>query len=348
MKFLQLKIIRILVVFLVVFLLFSQTQILQNILWPKRVYAIGDLTVNWGIGFGNVGPIFTVTNMAPGDSKSETVQVTNSAPSQRSVGVRGVPTSAPSILSDALKITIKVNGTDVYGGVTGVKSLSQFFTDSQKVNGIFLVNLPVGESRNIDFIVNFDKNSGNEFQNLSLTFDLKIGLSIELPDACEAINFDGDPIIGTKKADTINGTPGNDLILGLEGADKIDGKGGNDCILGGAGADKIVGGSGQDVLFGEEGTDSMLGGDDDDLMSGGAGGDIMKGGNGNDQMHGEDGADAMYGEDGDDSLHGGNGADYLEGGNNNDVLIGDAQNDLAKGGNGTDTCDAETKISCEL
>ena len=41
----------------------------------SSAYAVGDLIVDWGIGIGNVGPIFTVLNMTPGDVEERDVDV---------------------------------------------------------------------------------------------------------------------------------------------------------------------------------------------------------------------------------------------------------------------------------
>lgn len=46
-------------------------------------------------------------------------------------------------------------------------------------------------------------------------------------------------IVGTNKANTLKGTPGND---------KINGKGGNDTIMGGGGVDVMKGGKGRDTF----------------------------------------------------------------------------------------------------
>lgn len=118
-------------------------------------------------------------------------------------------------------------------------------------------------------------------------------------------------IKGTSKAETINGTSGNDLIYGNGGADKIDGKGGDDCIVGGNGADTLSGSDGNDVLIGGDGADTL------------------NGGAGNDKLYGQGGADVMNGDAGDDTLDGG------------------AAADRANGGAGQDTCIAESKNSCE-
>ncbi|MBE9178156.1 calcium-binding protein [Oculatella sp. LEGE 06141] len=55
-------------------------------------------------------------------------------------------------------------------------------------------------------------------------------------------------IIGTPKADTLQGTAGTDLILGLGAKDVLAGGAGNDILVGGAGGDTLSGGAGADLF----------------------------------------------------------------------------------------------------
>ena len=290
----------------------------------STAYAVGDLNVDWGIGVGNVGPIFNVLNMAPGDIEERDVDVSNSAVSARPIGVRGIMTDGQATFSAALKIVISEGLIDKYGGTssTGEKSLSDFFTESAGPDGIPLSTLGPGDTTTYSFEVTFDEDSGNEFQNLSVVFDLKIGLSIALPDTCDQIDLLPNPIIGTSKAETLTGTPGNDLIIGLEGADKINGNNGDDCILGGTGADSINGNNGNDAVFGEDGADTINGNNGKDLLDGGKGADSIKGQNDEDHLIGGQDADTLDGGNSDDLLEGGDAADTLKGGNGKDILIG--------------------------
>ncbi len=312
----------------------------------STAYAIGDLTVNWGV-FPVGSPIFVVSNMAPGQSQNRDVVVNNGAPSIRPVGVRGVQVSETGSLGSVLEITISASGTDVYGGTTGTKTVSQFITDSLGPNGIFLTNLNPSQTKTINFKVDFPQSAGNDFQNTSIVFDLKIGISINLPVECDQIDLLPTPIIGTTKAETLNGTEGNDLIMGLEGADHINGHGGNDCILGGIGADKINGNIGDDAIFGDGGADTIHGNNGNDFIVGGLAADTIFGENGDDQLFGNEAADTLRGGNGDDLLEGGDAPDTLWGENGNDILIGGAGIDNANGGADIDSCDAESKSNCE-
>ena len=73
----------------------------------------------------------------------------------------------------------------------------------------------------------------------------------------------GDPactITGTRTADRLLGTPGDDVICGGRGPDRISGRGGNDIIRGGPGADRIDAGAGADTIAGGAGRDRIDGG----------------------------------------------------------------------------------------
>ncbi|MBI2621659.1 MAG: hypothetical protein HYW63_03400 [Candidatus Levybacteria bacterium] len=339
---------------------------LFGLLERKTAYAVGDLNVIWGVPDGD--PIFVVENMLPGDMEDRNVDVINGASSSRDVGVRGVKTEEIASFSGILDFVISENGSPIYGtgSSTGPKTLQQFFDESAGPNGLFLSTLSSGDTTTYNFKATFPEGSGNEYQGARVVFDLIIGISIPI-QGCEGIDLLPNPIIGTEKAETIRGTPGNDLILGLEGADIIYGMGGHDCIIGGPGAENsIFGGPGNDVIFGNEGADSIYGQGGDDTMFGGEGADKISGGTGNDHLIGGDDADVLEGGPGNDHLEGGDGPDDLRGGAGNDLLegqdgadtmrgnsgqdnlIGGAGNDFAHGGGGTDTCDAETEISCEL
>lgn len=328
MKKLILKLTKIIILNLILVLVVN--LVAPALLDSSTVRAIGDLSVDWGVPVGT--PIFTIANMAPGQTEIRNVKVVNNSSTIRPVGVRGSKTTETNNLSTALNITISENTTDLYGGSspTGPKTLKQFFDETALPNSIFLSNLNGGSSTIYKFTVTFNSTAGNEFQNSQTVFDLIIGISPTVPQECQNIVFSNDPIFGTVKGDNIKGTNGNDLIFGFEGGDSIDGKGGDDCIVGGAGGDSIKGGSGNDVILGEDGSDSIDGGEGNDKIYGGSGNDSLSGGAGNDQ------------------LFGGAGKDSLEGNGGNDVLIGgDIKGDYTNGNAGRDLCQAELTRNCE-
>jgi Ca2+-binding RTX toxin-like protein len=327
-------------------------------------FAVGDLTINWGVPEGS--PIFTITNFAPGQTVSRNVNVTNNASTARSLGVKGVVT-ATDPLSDQLNIVISANGTPLYGtdSSTGQKTLTNFFTDSAAPTGIPLLMLQPGGNTTLTFSVAFNDDATNTVQGASVTFDITLGIAIDVPAACAGISLSGAPIFGTERGDAIRGTTGNDLIFAFEGGDSVRGLGGDDCIVGGAGADTLRGGNGNDIILGEAGGDSLNGENGNDTLDGGADSDGLRGGNGEDILAGGDGSDSLRGENGNDQLDGGAGSDNLRGGNGNDLIRGGAGDDGmqgengndeldgglgtdgADGGSGVDRCVAETRRRCE-
>ena len=133
---------------------------------------------------------------------------------------------------------------------------------------------------------------------------------------------------------SIFGDDSNNLLLGTTKADLIDG---------GAENDKIKGRFGDDYLFGGTGDDTVKGGFGNDTVFGGEGNDFAKGNFGNDVVLGGDGDDTVYGGIGKDTLIGGNGDDLIKGGSGNDLLngvgdeLGSNDHDILNGGSGSDT-----------
>lgn len=311
--------------------LLTKTNILETIAGTiagrtSTAQAVGDLTIDWGVPPGT--PLFLVNDFVPGQTEVRQVSITNNASVARSVGVRGVKTSEIGGLAGALEIIISQNGTDLYGGSLGTKTLAQFFTESFGSEGIFLFDLNPGENKNAFFRVNFPESAGNPYQKTTVVFDLKIGISVLLPEQCQGIRLT-NIVYGTQGNDNLRGTNGNDLIFGFEGNDRADGSNGDDCLIGGQGNDILNGSNGNDVIIG------------------GLGNDTINGSNGNDRLFGNEGNDRIEGSNGDDYEEGNEGNDILIGGIGNDTLLGGAGTDSARGDIGRDRCEAETKITCE-
>lgn len=317
-----------------------------KIFQSPTAYAVGDLTVNWGVPVGN--PIFTISNAAPGFSQTKTVQVNNGASSSRPIGIKGVKNTESKNLANALFIVISKNGTDLYGGTTGTKTLSQFFTDTNNPSGITLSTLAANASTTYSIKLIFNPQAGNEFQQGSISFNLLMGVTFDIPVACQTMQFNGPTIFGTSGNDKIVGTNKSEMIVTFEGNDKIDGAQGNDCIVAGAGADTVDGGLGNDVIYGGSEADTISGGNGSDTIYGEGGTDTLDGGNNDDTLHGGDDNDRLDGGNDSDHLFGENGSDTLLGGNSSDNLDGGAGIDSADGQNGQDTCIAESKLRCEL
>ena len=258
------------------------------------------------------------------------VTIFNGALSTKPIAVVGAETEELKDLADVLEITIFQNGTDLYGGDLGTKTLAQFFQESTIPNAIFLFNIDPGTSKQVKFKVKFKEDAGNTYQGAKVVFDIIIGLYYQVPEECKDINFTRPPIFGTAGNNILRGTNGNDLIFGFGGSDIISGSNGNDCLVGGAGNDGIFGSNGDDVILGGEGNDYLDGSNGNDRIFGGGGNDVVDASNGNDYVEG----------------NGGN--DNLRGRNGNDILLGGLGNDVARGDLGSDRCEAELRLSCEL
>src|SRR3990172_10301676 len=171
----------------------------------SKVKAIGDLTVDFhlppGVPLG--GPIFVINNLAPGyPPESHEITMVNNASVIRPVGIRGENKSPDGTndLSPGLDLVISSGIIDLYGGSspTGTKTLADFFNETTPANGIELFILNPGETKTITVTVTFKAESGNEFQSASVVFDVIVGISVELPEACQEIDITGSTIFGTQ------------------------------------------------------------------------------------------------------------------------------------------------------
>jgi trimeric autotransporter adhesin len=177
----------------------------------------------------------------------------------------------------------------------------------------------------------------------------------------DGVQVSDNVLLGSARADTLDGLGGNDAL---------DGRDGNDVLLGGSGDDLIAGGKGSDVINGGDGNDyissaAQLNGSpqqrgptdvwanwglplgavaetsgatwgiydsgNGQLTWSGVGdpvttdlaGDVIDGGKGNDRIIGSWGDDQIEGGDGNDNVTGLAGDDFIEGGKGDDYLRGD-------------------------
>src|SRR3972149_10839047 len=143
-------------------------------------YAVGDLTIDWGVPTGS--PIFVVGGMVPGDMESRQVDVTNNGLFPRTVAVRGEKTAETLDFATVLDFVILDGITPVHGtgSPTGPKTLDEFFADSAvATSGIELSILAPSTSTTYTFKVTFDIDAGIEFHTASVVFDLIIGIASE-------------------------------------------------------------------------------------------------------------------------------------------------------------------------
>ena len=184
-------------------------------------------------------------------------------------------------------------------------------------------------------------------------------------------------IVGTDKADQLEGTEGPDVIVALGGNDQItiDQHTGNgeDLICAGPGDDfvkvgdpfydgtegshRVYAGSGDDKIRGDNQDDcchapaELNGGRGNDVILGGLGSDVLRGAAGADKINGGNwGDDVISGGRGNDEVFGGRGCwwsgdeeicddgdDLIGGGAGDDILSGGTGDDFIRGGEGADT-----------
>lgn len=141
-------------------------------------------------------------------------------------------------------------------------------------------------------------------------------------------------LLGSRFADALTGSDGNNVIYGGRGGDTLRGGLGNDVIEGGGGGDRVLGGSGIDTAsylsatnavslnlttgVGTQGNangdtfasiENVLGSDFDDMIIGSGANNGLSGGSGDDELRGSAGNDVLEGGAGGDFLNGGSGID---------------------------------------
>lgn len=122
-------------------------------------------------------------------------------------------------------------------------------------------------------------------------------------DPSEPLGFGGCLLllVGTGKADTLDGGGAGDVIFGLGKADRIRGRDGGDCLVGGTGGDRLLGEDGHDRLTGGKGSDRLVGGAGVNAYDAGPGRDFVDAANGRPELvrcgPGRDRAKADPGDD---------------------------------------------------
>jgi len=167
------RMLRIIMIFTIVLGVFYLNGGLDRLVNPQTVKAFGDLLVDFHVPAGK--PIFTVTNMKPGDSQTRPIDVSNSGTVARYISTKGFRNTGigniPKIES-ALKVEINDGSSTVYGP----KSMEEFFIASADLNGIPLGIVTVGGHKTYNFTVNFPTSADNNFQAKSVTVDLTFGV----------------------------------------------------------------------------------------------------------------------------------------------------------------------------
>lgn len=118
-------------------------------------------------------PLFNTTNMAPGQSVTRTVDVTNNTDDVCEIGLEldnasVQPQGFGSMLFTLLDSNGSLYGTsDGSGGATNDKTLDDLFNDGV----INFGDVSDGDTRTYEWTVTFDTNAGNNYQGATFNFD---------------------------------------------------------------------------------------------------------------------------------------------------------------------------------
>jgi Ca2+-binding RTX toxin-like protein len=87
-------------------------------------------------------------------------------------------------------------------------------------------------------------------------------------------------VLGTNRADRLEGSDSGDVMIGFAAADRLRGLLGHDCLVGGSGGDRLDGGEGDDRLTGGTGRDRLVDDRGVNAFDAGPGGDFVDARNG--------------------------------------------------------------------
>lgn len=268
--------------------------------------AAGNLTITYN-QTSPPEPLFSLYDVAPGDCQNKTVTINNSGVASQ-VYLLADNVSDDQNLSSVVRLSVSESNQLIFS-----EQLNEFFAGQSAKQ---LASLTTNETKEFEFEVCLLPQTGNSYQDSSLTFDLVFGHNptpIELPQACSHLQL--------TITDTILGSIGNDIIRGSSKNELIIDEGGNNLIFAGGGSDCIVTAAGNDVVFA------------------GSGADVVISSGGNNVIEAGSGIDAVYSASGNDVIRGGSGDDYLDGGTGRNII---------HAGTGNDTCkNAARFFSCE-
>ncbi len=113
-------------------------------------------------------PLFKEVNFLPGEIVTRSADVTNNSGETKKIGLEIINNSSCSgtCLSDVLDLIVSENGSILYSG-----SLTTFYKAGEKI----LSNLNTGSTTKYYFSMTFNPDAGDDYQNSTTNFDIKIG-----------------------------------------------------------------------------------------------------------------------------------------------------------------------------
>jgi hypothetical protein len=135
----------------------------------RKAGAVGDLAIKHN-GVAIAGdPLFTVDNMVPGDEEEEEIEVTNNDLITRMLSVKGEMTSGDQIMAEQLVIQISEGTALPFYSST----LAEFF---ENADSVLLGAVNSGEDKSFRVRVVFPAESNNDYQGLTVVFNLRFGV----------------------------------------------------------------------------------------------------------------------------------------------------------------------------
>lgn len=132
---------------------------------PLQIAKAGGIVIDYP---GKPGPLFSVSNWAPGDATGSTVTITNTDSVSQKIGFKLENANPNGILADMITLKVRNNpgGSVRYSG-----SLKSLVSSGE----LELDTIAPSAQVKYDFEAEFDPSAGNAYQGLSETFDMSIG-----------------------------------------------------------------------------------------------------------------------------------------------------------------------------
>lgn len=145
-------------------------MVAAGVFWLAADGAKADTFTDGNLTIDSPNPLFSVSNAAPGESFSSQMTVQNTGGANRRFQFEVDMKTDPDILAQHLFLKVNDDAGNCLWGCSGnvaVKTLDR--------KEFIIKNIPGKGTRIFQFVLTFDPNAGNEFQNASMSFDMKLG-----------------------------------------------------------------------------------------------------------------------------------------------------------------------------